>query len=176
MSESRVYRLSVVSERVERALVRIVRIVGVTLALAILVVPVVRIVPGGSDDPIEDVTLGELVSTISEPTDRILDDDDGRSERAGLIMTRVSVAMIIIGGIATLISALAFMTSNRTRDVVILRISGGTLLFAALLLWAGSRWLPAGRNDEIGPAWGIAVPILAAVWVLSTRVPADDDY
>lgn len=91
-------------------------------------------------------------------------------------MTRVSVAMIIIGGIATLISALAFMTSNRTRDVVILRISVGTLLFAALLLWAGSRWLPAGRNDEIRPGWGIATAILAAVWVLSTRVPADDDY
>lgn len=61
------YRLSVVSERVERALVLMVRIVGVTLALAILVVPVVRIVPGGCDDPIEDVTPAEVVSRSASP-------------------------------------------------------------------------------------------------------------
>ena len=163
MSESRVHRLSVVSERVERTLVRIVRIVGVTLALTILVVPLVRIVPDDSDDPTEALTLGALISTISEPTDRILDGDHGRSEHAGLIITRVSVVVIIIGGIATVVSALAFTTSNRRRDVVILRISGGTLLCGALLLWTGAHWLPVGRNDEIGPAWGIAVPILAAV-------------
>lgn len=173
MSANELHRLFVVSEHLERVLLRIVRIVGVTLLLAIVLVPLVRVVPDDRNDPIEHLGLSELIATVSEPADQLLDDDTGLTERVGLTTTRISVVVLIIGGIATLLSALAFTTSSRLRDRVVLRVSGATLLVGGLLLWVGSRWLPAGRHDEIGPAWGIAVPVLAAVWVLSTRLPAD---
>lgn len=36
--------------------------------MAIVLVPVVRVVPSDSGDPIERSTLGQLASTVTEPT------------------------------------------------------------------------------------------------------------
>lgn len=169
------------SDRVERALVRIARLVGVALVVATALVPMAQVV-SDDDDPAERYTARGLVVLITEPEKAFLDDDDESAADSahpiaipgGLLLTRIGLGLLAVGAIGTGLSALFLIDSGGRRDRIILRVSAGTLLAAAVLLTLGLAWLPMYEEDDIGPAWGVGVAALAGLWVLSAQLQTDE--
>lgn len=80
----------------------------------------------------------------------------------------------MVGGIATAYTTLTRITAERRRDVVLIDVSAAVLLIATLMVAIGLAWLPTYREDDIGPAWGVWVPLFAAVWVLVTHLTTQE--
>ena len=158
---------------VQRLVVRMVQLVAVALLVVTVLVPLVKIVSDEDDDPVERQSFTGLVALITEEDARFIGDDDESVADSshpvaipgGLGVTRVGLVQLVTAGLAAGFATLALLTSDRRRDRVLVVLSAVVLFGAALLMAIGLRWLPVYREDEIGPAWGVWLPLLADVWV-----------
>ena len=165
-----------------RSLRRIVstmaRLVLAALLVASVLAPLVRVVP--ESGTAESLAITDAISTLfTDPAEvtrisgKAETADWGATLAVALGAVRIAIALLVLGGIGVAVSAVWLLGSPETGHRAAVAISAAVLSAGALLLAAGAAVLPVDDGDA-GPAWGLWLPIAAAVWVLALYRPLAD--
>ncbi|MGD7788233.1 hypothetical protein ACQCX2_07900 [Propionibacteriaceae bacterium Y1700] len=157
------------SEHTTWLVLAMIKMIIFGLLLACLFVPLARL----TDE--DGLSLGRglfgLIDMISNEAYRFDERAEDRNDVAERVvwtlqMVRVGVVVWCLGLLAVGITTVELIASAQLRDKVFVRLSASVLLLGTILVALGLRWLETFREDELGPAWGLWVPIFLALWVL----------
>lgn len=172
-----IHRTAAETDTLRRLTLRAHAMIGAALLLGSVLAPLGTLVDADEDTTMGvdwagrvPLTLRRLIGfCLDPPSDHRLGGLEAHpfAIPGGLFLVALGTAVVTVAVVVNLLLCWVVLAEVRTATRRVAVAAAVVLIAGALALWLGLTWLPDNDDATPEPAWGLWLPFIAAVWLIS---------